>query len=130
MNNYMKSLSLETIAELTRLCGEYRQEEEAEEAKRPGGLDLSKGLMEFLEKGPSQKFLAFYQRLRTLSDDEKNELMALMWIGRCAAGESAEMWSSLVNDARKQDEEGKTEYLAEKPLHRYLPDGLERLGLR
>ena len=130
MGPYLKVLTRATIREVISLAGDYRRDAEAEDINTPDVQTAGDGIAEMMAKGPNQKLIALHQKVEALSDNEKNELMALMWLGRNAAGETPEMWSYLLDEARTQEEPGKTLYLTEKPLDRYLRDGLERLKLQ
>jgi len=56
-----------------------------------------------------------------LSDDEKAELMALMWLGRGGG-----QWEDLLSHAKNEIDDA-ARYMAEKaPLALYLKKGLER----
>ena len=56
-----------------------------------------------------------------LSDDEKTELLAIMWLGR-----SGGQWEDLLSHAKNEIDDA-ARYMAEKtPLATYLKKGLER----
>lgn len=70
---------------------------------------------------PQPQYEELEKFIHALSDDEKAELMALMWLGR-GGGE----WENLLKEARGQID-GAAEYMAEKaPLAIYLKKGIER----
>ena len=81
-------------------------------------------------KGLNQRYLALEGKVESLTDDQKDELLALMWLGRGAAGETVGMWAELLENARHEDAEGKvgTLMIRASQLGNYLPKGLERLG--
>jgi len=82
-----------------------------------------------MANGPDKPTLALQDKLWSLTDDQKDELLSLMWLGRGAAGETVEMWSDLLDAARQEDVEGKVGTLMGKsPLGSYLSNGVERLG--
>ena len=63
-----------------------------------------------------------------LNDDEKAELVAIMWIGRDTFG--AEDWDEAVETARTEHSVATDAYLLGIPLLAdYLEDGLEYLGI-
>ena len=65
-------------------------------------------------------------RLAILTDDQKAELLALMWLGRADAGETVEMWSDLVTAAHEEDHKTAA-LLGKSPLGTYLSKGLDYL---
>ncbi len=74
--------------------------------------------------------IALTDRLERLSSDELKELVALMWLGRGGAGEKAEDWKLLVEDAVRELRNAPVQYVTDKMyLARYLRDGLEKLGV-
>ncbi len=126
MSKHLKTITLGTVQEVIRLAEDCRIEADAEEAKNPEGAVIGADFMERMAKGPGQKSLALRNLVKSLPDDQKDELLALMWLGRADADETVEMWSDLV--AAAHDEEHKTSALLGKsPLGSYLSKGLECL---
>lgn len=129
MSKHLKTITLGTVQEVIRLAEDCRIEVDAEEAKNPSGAVIGADFMERMAKGPGQKSLALRNRVQSLTDDQKDELLALMWLGRGAAGETVDMWSDLLDDARGEDTEGKVgTLLGKSPLGSYLSKGLECLS--
>lgn len=63
-----------------------------------------------------------------LSDAEKADLMAVMWLGRSVAGESSENFDNLVRLAFENLDIA-TDYVIEKaPFTDYLREGMRKLG--
>jgi len=111
MSQYLKAVTPAIVREIIRLAQERRT-----------AIDAEDGIY------PKPKFQALYDHLLSLTNAQKNELMALMWLGRGTAGESPEMWSDLIYLAEEDPEEGKADYLSIAHLGTYLIDGLMRLG--
>jgi hypothetical protein len=120
---------METIQAVIRPAEDRRLEEAAEAASNPSGSVLGADFLERMAKGGDKKHIALYKLVGSLPDDQKDEMLALMWLGRAGAGETVEMWSDLLAAARNEDEPGKTAAIAGKsPLGTYLSAGLDRLG--
>ncbi len=113
MSKHLKTLTPGTVQEVVHLAEEYHLGEKAGEGK-----------------GLNQRYLALEGKVESLTDDQKDELLALMWLGRGAAGETVGMWAELLENARHEDAEGKvgTLMIRASQLGNYLPKGLERLG--
>src|SRR5258708_1010028 len=78
-----------------------------------GVADLSSqqtldGMFEYLS---SAEVADLDESLRTLSDDQRHELTALMWLGRGDAGND---FQALVREARAKSDSGDIDYIAEK----------------
>ena len=128
MSKHLKTLTLGAVQEVIRLAEDCRIESDAEEAKNPSGSVIGADSMERMAKGPEQKSVALRNQVQSLTDDQRDELLALMWLGRGAAGETVELWSDLLDDARREDAEGKVgTLLGKSPLGSYLSKGLECL---
>lgn len=83
-------------------------------AEVAGTLDASAG------NGPLAELKA---QLALLSPEARQELMAVLWIGRgdFAPGE----WEDALTEAQRRSTEGDVDYIAERgPLHDYLAKGL------
>ncbi len=113
MSKHLKTLTLGTVQDVIRLAEDYRLGEKAGEGK-----------------GLNQRYLALHGKVESMTDDQKDELLALMWVGRGDSGETLDMWSDLLETARLEDTEGKVGTLMGKAsqLGSYLPKGLECLG--
>lgn len=74
----------------------------------------------------SREARALIEAIRSLSDDARHELIALMWLGR---GDSSDDFLALVEQARSNANIGNTNYITEKApsLPSYLRRGLARL---
>lgn len=71
---------------------------------------------------------ALFDLLTVMSQDERAELMALLWIGR--GDEPASSWAATVQYAHENSDEGDVAYIMSKgPLPDYLTKALEELGL-
>ena len=129
MNKYLKALTHGTIQDVVCLAEDRRIDADANATGNHSVPVIPADLMERMAKGENDKSIALYKRILSLPEDQKDELLALMRLGRAAAGETVEMWSDLLNAAHREDESGKTSMLAEKSrLGTYLTDGLKRLG--
>ncbi len=70
-------------------------------------------------------FETLYKYIDELSNEERADLIALMWLGRGAGGEEPKYFSEIVEQAKIHS----SEYVASKaPLAQYLEDGLEKLN--
>jgi hypothetical protein len=69
--------------------------------------------------------------IQELSEEEKAEVIALMWLGRTALGEQAENFPNLVKQVVELIPQNyATSYIIEKPLlAKYLRDGLQKLDI-
>jgi len=129
MSKHLNALTYGTIQEVIRLAEERRTFADAEAAKNPSGSIIGEDFLKRMANGPDKPTLALQDKLWSLTDDQKDELLSLMWLGRGAAGETVEMWSDLLDAARQEDVEGKVGTLMGKsPLGSYLSNGVERLG--
>ena len=129
MSKYLKALTHATIREIVLLAEKRRIEADEEGAKNHSGELFPPDYLEQMAKGGKARSIALHNRIESLSVDQKDELLALMWLGRANAGETVEMWSDLLHDAHEEDESGKASMLAEKSrLGTYLLDGLKSLG--
>jgi hypothetical protein len=126
MSKQLKTLTLGTVREVIRLAEDCRIEADAEEAKNPEGAVIGADFMERMAKGPGQKSLALRNLVKSLPDDQKDELLALMWLGRADADETVEMWSDLVAAAHGEEHKSSA-LLGKSPLGIYLSKGLECL---
>jgi hypothetical protein len=69
--------------------------------------------------------------IQELSEEEKVEVIALMWLGRTALAEQAENFPNLVKQVVELIPQNyATSYIIEKPLlAKYLRDGLQKLEI-
>lgn len=130
MSKYFKALTPETIQEVIRLAEDRRNFSDAEAAKLPSRSISVEELLAMLAEEPYKTTVALEDKLRSLTDDQNDELLALMWLGHGAAGATVEMWSDLLEDARQEDVESKIVALMVKShLGSDLAKGLELYGV-
>ncbi|WP_207794490.1 DUF3775 domain-containing protein, partial [Nostoc sp. UIC 10630] len=69
--------------------------------------------------------------IHEFSEEEKVEVIALMWLGRTALGEQAENFPNLLKQVVEIIPQNyATSYIIEKPLlAKYLRDGLQKLDI-
>lgn len=128
MNHYLKSIKLNDIQRIIELADRCHQ---LEDELSTGNPDESLGeyIKRRMKDGPDLDYLALDAHIRGLTDEQKNELMAVMWIGRGGDGELPEDWADLIERAAMDGEPGKTAYMAGKsPLGDYLRAGLRAIG--
>ncbi len=79
--------------------------------------------------GLTEMDLKLREYINSLSDDEKAELLAVMWIGRRDGGATVDDFEGAFTHAKSElDHVG--EYMTNKdPLAQYLKDGMQLLGL-
>jgi len=66
--------------------------------------------------------------VNSLGKEERAELLALVWLGRGDEGVTVEDWDSVLQRARKEDDEGTADYLIGKsPLADYIDKGLKKM---
>lgn len=86
------------------------------------------GTLGTLDAEPGSPALqALKERLAALAPEARQELMAVLWIGRgdYAAGN----WDEALAEAQRRSHSGDVDYIAERgPLHDYLMKGLYLLG--
>jgi hypothetical protein len=71
---------------------------------------------------------ALKERIAALSPDGRQELMALLWIGR--GDYTAAQWEAALDEAQRRANAGDVDDIAERvPLHDYLVKGLYLLDL-
>jgi hypothetical protein len=86
---------------------------------------LSESIMENLGSPPEA--IALHEFIDSLPDDERAELLALMWLGRNDHQQTASDYPDLVADARDQLEHVGG-YMDTIPLLEYLENGQRILG--
>lgn len=128
MSKYLKALTHGTIQEVIRLAEERRIEAGDEDVESFSGLGFSADYLERMAAAEWKARKALYDRILSLPEDQKDELLALMRVGRGRADETVERWSDLLQDARDEDESKAYTILAKSRLGTYLTDGLKRLG--
>ncbi len=111
---YLRGKTIRTVITLANRC--YPPDESEEGWINPfDEKEIVKAFKPWPEYEKLEKFI------HALNDDEKAELMALMWLGR-DGGE----WGILLNHARDEIDDA-AEYIAEKaPLATYLNKGIEK----
>lgn len=112
---YLKEEIIMKVIDLANRCSQLRQEDDKGWINPFDEKEIEDAFTSRPEEERLEKFID------NLSDDEKTELMALMWLGR-DGGE----WAYLIDHAR-EELDGAAEYMAEKaPLAIYLKKGIER----
>jgi hypothetical protein len=119
----MKNLSVEKIhkiIELAKLAYPPKLQSEI-----GNGVESLKQEIDDFRLNKNTPRTTLYKYIDKLSDEEKRDLTALMWLGRGHSGEKLKDFSILVEKA-----EGiKSEYIFSKaPLAQYLEDGLKKLS--
>ena len=111
---YLRRETIKTVINLANRC--YPPHDDEKRWVDPfDEKEIEKAFKPEPEREKLEKFID------DLSDDEKAELMALMWLGR-DGGE----WEYLLNHARGEIDDA-ARYIAEKaPLATYLKKGIER----
>lgn len=119
-----------TIDQLIQLDADHRAEDDARgSVVHLGGTDTEaelKALTEIFKKPPNPTISV----LKGLSAEDLSYVMALTLFGRGdGIAEPGATFQSVLDYARKECGPRTVTYVAEKPLYRYLPAGLKRLGL-
>lgn len=87
--------------------------------------DAERDVLEESPENPTYQELV--DAIEGLSEPERIELLALMWLGRGDYGK--EEWRDAVLEARRLHDEKETDYLVGTPLlAAYLEEGLSQLG--
>jgi hypothetical protein len=87
--------------------------------------DAERDVLEESPENPTYQELV--DAIEGLSEPERIELLALMWLGR--GDYSKEEWRDAVLEARRLHDEKETDYLVGTPLlAAYLEEGLSQLG--
>jgi hypothetical protein len=125
----MLTIPLEKLAYIVEKAREYDAEVPADNGEPEGSSAIDDDEREILEDTPDNPT---EQELRDAIDglnlDEREELLALMWLGRGDYG--AENWEEALRDARQTRTESETDYLLGTPLLAdFLEEGLSALGL-
>ena len=70
----------------------------------------------------------FKEIVNSLGKEERAELLALVWLGRGDEGVTVKDWDSVLEHAKKEDDEGTADYLIGKgPLADYIDKGLKKM---
>lgn len=80
--------------------------------------------------GKTASELEVRRRIDSLSDEEKCELLAVMWIGRRDAGITPGSFATLVEQASNQLDHVGSYMESKGPLAEYLAEGVRLLRLR
>ncbi len=124
----MLTISLEKLAYIIVKAREYEAEvPPVDEA--PGSNPSDDADRDVLQSGPDNPTLQeLTDALNGLSDSERIELLALMWLGR--GDYERREWRAALRQARRIHDERETDYLVGTPLlASYLEEGLSQLGL-
>ena len=120
----MLTLPLEQLGYIVAKAREY-DAEVAPADGAAGGLEDEHGILESTTDNPTRRELI--AAIRSLNDDERVELIALMWLGR--GDMEASEWTELLRLARERHNKRDAEYLAGTPLlSDYLLEGAAALG--
>jgi Protein of unknown function (DUF3775) len=125
----MLSISLEKLAFIVEKAREYDAEVPVDPDYEEGSDAADDDEREVLLDTPDNPT---EQELRDAIDglnvDEREELLALMWLGR--GDYDAQSWAEAMRQARDSRTSTETEYLVGTPLlGDYLEEGAEALGL-
>ncbi len=125
----MLSISLEKLAYIVEKAREYDAEVPTDSDAAEGSDAVDDQEREVLFDTPDNPTA---QELRDAIDglnvDEREELLALMWLGR--GDYDARSWREALQQARDTQSSTETEYLLGTPLLAdYLEEGVEALGL-
>ena len=125
----MLTIPLEKLAYIVEKAREYDAEVPADNGEPEGSDAIDDDAREILEDtsdNPTEQELR--DAIEGLNLDEREELLALMWLGRGDYG--AENWKEALRDARQTRTESETDYLLGTPLLAdFLEEGLSALGL-
>jgi Protein of unknown function (DUF3775) len=125
----MLKTPLEQLAYIIEKAREYDAEVPADNGETEGSSAIDDDEREILEDtsdNPTEQELR--DAIDGLNLDEREELLALMWLGR--GDYSAENWKEALRDARQTRTESETDYLLGTPLLAdFLEEGLSALGL-
>jgi len=123
----MLTISLEKLAYIIVKAREYDAEvppTDPDSGSNPSD-DADLAVLEDTPENPTCQELT--DALNSLSDLERIELLALMWLGRGDYGK--EEWRDALLEARRLHDEKETGYLVGTPLlGDYLEEGLSQLG--
>lgn len=126
----MLSISLEKLAFIVEKAREYDAEvpppdQDYEEGSDAVDDDDREVLLDTPDNPTAQELRDAIDRLNV---DEREELLALMWLGR--GDYDAQSWAEAMRQARDTQSSTEAEYLMGTPLlGDYLEEGAEALGL-
>jgi hypothetical protein len=125
----MLTIALEKLAYIIEKAREFDAEVETDPDAASGSNAADDGESEILQDTPDNPTA---QELRDALDglniDEREELLALMWLGR--GDYDAQSWPEALRQARDTGTAGETDYLQGTPLlGDYLEEGADALGL-
>jgi Protein of unknown function (DUF3775) len=125
----MLTIPLEKLAYIVEKAREYDAEvpvdPDAEDGSDAADDDEREILLDTPDNPTAQELR---DALDGLNVDEREELLALMWLGR--GDYDAQSWSEALRQARDTASSTETEYLLGTPLlGDYLEEGVEALGL-
>lgn len=117
----LKQLNKAIIEQVIAISESERLRSEEENTQ---GISLIAQLGDLMRNGCPVK-----TKIASLTNEERYELTALMWLGRGAEGEEVKDWEHLVSNARSMFSD-LPEYLSSKGvLAEYLREGLIKLGV-
>jgi len=123
----MLTISLETLAYIIEKAREFDAEvpSDAEEGSNAADDDERQILLDTPDNPTAQELRS---ALDGLNVDEREELLALLWLGR--GDYDAGNWSEALKQARQTRTASETAYLLGTPLLAdYLEEGVSALGL-
>ena len=123
----MLTIPLETLAYIIEKAREFDAEvpSDAEEGSNAGDDDERQILLDTPDNPTAQELRS---ALDGLNVDEREELLALLWLGR--GDYDAGNWSEALKQARQTRTASETAYLLGTPLLAdYLEEGVSALGL-
>ncbi len=121
------SISPEKVVYLIEKAREF-DVKDAPSKPDPGSNPSDDRMIEVLEDHPDDPVLEEIAGLiNSLNDDEKIDLVALMWMGR--ENSDVSEWDEVREEAARAHNKHTARYLARTPLLAdFLADGLDRLG--
>jgi hypothetical protein len=121
------NISPEKVVFLIEKAREF-DAKDAPSKRDPGSNPSDDRMIEVLEDHPDDPVLAEIAGLiQSLNEDEKIDLVALMWMGR--EDYDVEDWDQVREEAARAHNNRTARYLAGTPLLAdYLADGLDKLG--
>jgi Protein of unknown function (DUF3775) len=125
----MLTMPRDKLAFIIEKAREYDAEVPVDDGDREGSSAIDDGEREILEdtpENPTEEELR--DAIDSLNLDEREELLALMWLGR--GDYDAKSWHEALREARRTVTASETEYLLGTPLLAdYLETGADVLGL-
>ena len=122
----MITIPLEKLAFIVAKAREFDAEVEADDDGSNPSDDGDMAILEDTADNPTEQELR--DAIEGLNIDERDELLALVWIGR--GDFTAKEWRSAVTQARQMGGRRDADYLMGTPLLAdYLEEGIAALGL-